>query len=77
MRTKVLSANQRVLIGVANPAYDGTRIVDFARAMKRAGLTLEVDERGPNELLLYAAHRTVTNDISVPQVQPIKKTEAA
>jgi hypothetical protein len=76
MRTKVLSANQRVVIGVLESAFPASDLRTFARVLKKVGLTLEIEQRG-NDLVMFASRRVVTNDISVPDVKPIAKAGAA
>lgn len=70
MRTKALSPNQRIVIGVLDTNVAGEKIANLARVMMRVGLTLEVEERGGKELVLFAARRVSTADIVVEQAKP-------
>ena len=73
MRTKTLSANQRIRIGKREHCSH-EELSTMAHVMKSVGLTLEIErEVGSKHIILYAARRPVTHDVAKPS--PVAKPE--
>lgn len=65
MRTRVLAANHRLLIGEGYATLVGDDIAKFARILRSVGLTLEADAGKPRGVVrLYASRRPVTHECS-------------
>ena len=75
MRTKTLSANQRIKIGQGLASLMGSEVREVARVLQSVGLTLEVQAVGNGEMALYAARRPVTHDITIELTKPAAKAK--